>query len=319
MATVQYMNVKTASELWGLTERRVRILCSEGRVDGVIRNGWAWNIPVGTPKPQDGRTLRHIKNTNMRPGAVNYRELDALTQELGALKEDEGYVLRTLKNQILLCVAGAFAFDGKPLALSDVKELYAGNLVPSLSFEDAMLALHARTILLRTLTVTGLGPLPRGAVDKPFLSERKLRFLYRDLVACVDDMPDLSWRKASLPSGGGYDDKVFTVDAQMAILMMQYEKEWQMLHPLVRATFLFGELMRLRPYGNHSGLFAFLAMAEELLSSGLPPAVVLSDQVEELRADLALTVGRGNYQRLIGFFERSLITNEKELLRLQEA
>ena len=313
MATVQYMNVKTAALQWGLTERRVRILCSEGRVDGVIRNGWAWNIPAGTPKPQDGRTLRHIKNTNMRPGAVNYKELDALRERLAEMERDPDEVWSAVRSQIPRLVSGALAFDRVVVSATDIEALYRGKLVPSLSFEETLLALNCRTILLRTLAVTGLGPIERGAVDTPFLSEQKLRLLERDLLAGIDDTPSLRYRDASLPAGGSDDDKVFTIAAQMAILMMQYEKEWQMLHPLVRASFLFGELIRLCPFGGHDGLFALLAMDMELLAFGYPPAIIASDQCEEVRADLALTSGHGNYQRLIGFFEHSLIGSLKEM------
>ena len=37
---MQYMDVNTASQKWGITGRRVRILCNDGRIDGAVRNGW---------------------------------------------------------------------------------------------------------------------------------------------------------------------------------------------------------------------------------------------------------------------------------------
>ena len=232
---------------------------------------------------------------------------------LAEMERDPDEVWSAVRSQIPRLVSGALAFDGVMVSATDIEALYRGKLVPSLSFEETLLALNCRTILLRTLAVTGLGPIERGAVDTPFLSEQKLRLLERDLLAGIDDTPSLRYRDASLPAGGSDDDKVFTIAAQMAILMMQYEKEWQMLHPLVRASFLFGELIRLCPFGGHDGLFALLAMDMELLAFGYPPAIIASDQCEEVRADLALTSGHGNYQRLIGFFEHSLIGSLKEM------
>ena len=41
-----YISVKQASEKWGISDRRVRILCSEGRIPGVIREGRSWKIPA---------------------------------------------------------------------------------------------------------------------------------------------------------------------------------------------------------------------------------------------------------------------------------
>lgn len=40
-----YMSVKQAAEKWGISDRRVRILCSEGKIPGVIRVGRSWKIP----------------------------------------------------------------------------------------------------------------------------------------------------------------------------------------------------------------------------------------------------------------------------------
>ncbi|MFX3718646.1 cell filamentation protein Fic, partial [Streptococcus suis] len=42
----------------GLSDRRVRDLCSQGKVEGAIREGRLWTIPQDTPKPVDGRYKR---------------------------------------------------------------------------------------------------------------------------------------------------------------------------------------------------------------------------------------------------------------------
>ena len=50
------MNVKNAARQWGLSERRVTLLCRNGRIPGVIKEGRKWLIPAGTQKPEDLRT-----------------------------------------------------------------------------------------------------------------------------------------------------------------------------------------------------------------------------------------------------------------------
>lgn len=52
----ELMTAKDAAELWGITPRRVQILCDNGKVSGAVRMGRTWIIPKGTPKPIDGRT-----------------------------------------------------------------------------------------------------------------------------------------------------------------------------------------------------------------------------------------------------------------------
>lgn len=50
-----YMTLAQTAEKWGISERRVRTLCAEGRIEGVTRFGKSWAIPVGAEKPADNR------------------------------------------------------------------------------------------------------------------------------------------------------------------------------------------------------------------------------------------------------------------------
>ena len=52
---MDYITTKEAAEKWGLTERRVQVLCRKGKIPGVARLGWAWAIPKDAKKPEDGR------------------------------------------------------------------------------------------------------------------------------------------------------------------------------------------------------------------------------------------------------------------------
>jgi len=50
-----YMTVKQAAEKWGISDRRVRVLCAEGKISGAYQEGRAWKIPYDATKPTDGR------------------------------------------------------------------------------------------------------------------------------------------------------------------------------------------------------------------------------------------------------------------------
>ncbi len=57
------MDYRTTTELakeWGISARRVALLCEEGRLDGAIKKGKTWIIPSNVSKPNDGRT-KNIK------------------------------------------------------------------------------------------------------------------------------------------------------------------------------------------------------------------------------------------------------------------
>ena len=50
-----YMNVKEAAEKWGLSERRIQVLCATNRIPNVMRISNVWLIPKTASKPKDGR------------------------------------------------------------------------------------------------------------------------------------------------------------------------------------------------------------------------------------------------------------------------
>ena len=64
---MNYMSAKEAAELWGISQRRVAVLCSEQRIPNVEMIGNMWLIPKNAEKPIDGRSVRYMKEKRMRP------------------------------------------------------------------------------------------------------------------------------------------------------------------------------------------------------------------------------------------------------------
>ena len=50
-----WITAQEAAEAWGISDRRVQVLCTNGKIDGAIRLKRGWLIPKGTAKPADGR------------------------------------------------------------------------------------------------------------------------------------------------------------------------------------------------------------------------------------------------------------------------
>mgnify|MGYP001625884732 CR=1 FL=1 len=61
---MEYLSIKQVSEKWGLSTRRINVLCSEGRIPGATKIGSYWAIPEDAIKPADERIKsgRYIKN-----------------------------------------------------------------------------------------------------------------------------------------------------------------------------------------------------------------------------------------------------------------
>ena len=50
-----YIGTKEVAKKWGISERRIRVLCRNGKIDGAVLDGKTWRIPNDVKKPADGR------------------------------------------------------------------------------------------------------------------------------------------------------------------------------------------------------------------------------------------------------------------------
>ena len=52
---MEYMSISQAAEKWGITPRRIQVLCKQDRIPGAARIGYVWVIPLDAEKPKDAR------------------------------------------------------------------------------------------------------------------------------------------------------------------------------------------------------------------------------------------------------------------------
>lgn len=58
---MEFMSAREAADKWGISQRRVAVLCSEGRIDDAVMVGNMWIIPTTAEKPIDARSTRYNK------------------------------------------------------------------------------------------------------------------------------------------------------------------------------------------------------------------------------------------------------------------
>lgn len=52
---MDYLSIRQTSEKWGISPRRIQVLCAEERIPGAVRIGYSWAIPADAEKPRDAR------------------------------------------------------------------------------------------------------------------------------------------------------------------------------------------------------------------------------------------------------------------------
>ncbi len=63
---MEFMSAREAAEKWGISQRRVAVLCSESRIDNVTMVGNMWIIPTTAEKPMDARITRYSQKDDKK-------------------------------------------------------------------------------------------------------------------------------------------------------------------------------------------------------------------------------------------------------------
>lgn len=123
-----YISVKEAAKKWGISERRVRVLCAEGKIPGAYKDGRAWKIPVDVNKPSDGR----YKTTESL--------MPILEEKLLALKEKRpltaGELQRLNEDFLTEYTYNSNAIEGNTLTLRETDMVLRGLTIDQKSLRE---------------------------------------------------------------------------------------------------------------------------------------------------------------------------------------
>ena len=123
-----YITVKQAAEKWGVSDRRVRILCSEGKILGAYKEGRSWKIPSDAVKPTDGR----YKNTESLIPIIE-KKLEVL-KEMRPLTEGE---LERLNEEFLVeYIYNSNAIEGNTLTMRETDMVLRGLTIDQKSLKE---------------------------------------------------------------------------------------------------------------------------------------------------------------------------------------
>lgn len=137
------MSVEEASEKWGISARRVRMLCTEGKVAGAIRDGRSWRIPENSSRPIDGRTLRY--GGIPKELAALVREVESLNAELARCRPlTTGERERLREAFVVDYTHASTAIEGNTLTLSETAMALRGLTIGKKPLKDHLEAIGHR-------------------------------------------------------------------------------------------------------------------------------------------------------------------------------
>lgn len=63
---MEYLSVRQTAEKWGISTKRIQLICKQGRIPGAYIIGNSWAIPADAKKPIDRRIKsgKYVKTSN---------------------------------------------------------------------------------------------------------------------------------------------------------------------------------------------------------------------------------------------------------------
>ena len=138
-----FITALEAADKWGMSARRVRMLCLEGKVDGARLEGRAWLIPAQVARPIDGRSVRYSAIPRALVQLV--KEIEALKSECAALRPLSDGELTRLRNRFLVDYThSSTAIEGNTLTLSETALVLEGVTIGQKPLKDHLEAIGHR-------------------------------------------------------------------------------------------------------------------------------------------------------------------------------
>jgi excisionase family DNA binding protein len=260
---VEYISVKQVAEQWGLSDRRVRLLCEQGKIEGVIREGRSYRIPVNAIKPADGRNLR---------GKVIPQEYSALFARVDALKTEVGKrrpltqsELERLKEEFLIeFTYNSNAIEGNTLTLRETALVLEGVTIDKKPLKDHLEAVgHRDAFLYMEQLVT----------DKVAISEKVVKDVHSLVLM---DRPDDKgvYRRIPVTIMGAYHEppQPYLVPVQMEQLVA-VQKDMRR-HSIENAALFHLDFEGIHPFIDGNGRTGRLLLNLMLMQQGYPPVDV---------------------------------------------
>lgn len=249
-----------AAERWGISDRRVRILCQQGKIEGIIRKGRSYLIPDDAVKPVDGRTLRR-KDVSEQYIAL-FSRIDALKEQLNQHRPLTTGELRRLQEEFLVeYTFNSNAIEGNTLTLQETALVLEGITIDRKPLKDHLEAVGHKDAFLYVQELVK---------NKVPLSEAIIKQIHT--LVLMDRPEDRGiYRRIPVRIMGAYHtppDPIM-VPEMMEKLIEEFTKK--KLHPIESAALFHLKFEGIHPFVDGNGRTGRLILNLFLMQNGYPP------------------------------------------------
>ncbi len=257
---MEYIKVSEAAAKWGLSARRVRVLCSEGRIGGVVRKGNLYMIPSDALRPADGRTTRTTESS-LRP---LLQKIDQLKSELTQFRPLTPAETEALRQEFIVeHTYNSNAIEGNTLTLQETQLVLQGITIDRKPLKD-----HLEVVGYKE----AYEYMEQLAKEQHEITTHEIRAIHQLVLA--DRQEDRGqWRRVPVRILGALTEPVqpYQIEPMMGALLADMESLYRQLHPVEKVALFHLRFESIHPFIDGNGRTGRLLMNLQLIRAGYPP------------------------------------------------
>ena len=259
---MEYLSVTQMAEKWGLSTRRVRLLCADGDIEGVIRKGKKYLIPATAKRPVDRRKLpKQNKNSAFAP---LFRSIDEKKIRLDRLRPLTSGEIAQLREQFLIDFTyNSNAIEGNTLTLKETALVLEGMTIDQKPLKD-----HLEVVGHKD----AFGYVEELAQTHTKIGEREIKDIHA-LVLMHRPQDKGIYRKIPVQIAGALTKPAqpHEIEANMKSLLQTNNNRKRERHPIERIALFHLDFEGIHPFIDGNGRTGRLLLNLDLIQNGYPP------------------------------------------------
>jgi len=256
-----YIKVSEAAEKWGISARRVRLLCEQGRIAGVERKGNLYMIPDDAVQPVDART--YARSTARKSYGPLLEQIDALKKQLDSCRPLTPAEVEAIREVFLVeHTYNSNAIEGNTLTLQETALVLQGITIDRKPLKDHLEAVGYKEAFQYVEEL--------AKQDKQ-LTDFEIKSIHSLVLA---DRPEDkgTFRRVNVRIAGAITEPVqpYMIEPKIEELLEDYKNWAQTMHVVERVALFHLRFESIHPFIDGNGRTGRLLMNLQLIKEGLP-------------------------------------------------
>ena len=257
---MEYIKVSEAAAKWGLSARRVRVLCAEGRIGGVVRKGNLYMIPADALRPFDGRSQRTA--TSSHKSLLNH--IDQLKANLSQFRPLTAAETEALRQEFIVeHTYNSNAIEGNTLTLQETQLVLQGITIDQKPLKDHLEAVGYKE---------AYEYMEQLAREQRELTLHEICSIHSLVLA--DRQEDRGrFRRVPVRIVGALvtPAQPYQIEPMMSALLADMDSLYRHLHVVEKAALFHLRFEAIHPFIDGNGRTGRLLMNLQLIKAGYPP------------------------------------------------